>query len=90
MDAVAFGTETLARPPRGPALQLLGPLPAPGRLPGRAPRSFALRVARLFVLTAVLISLVGAGASAVRTHLAPRRPHVAVLLRTSGSHTSRT
>jgi hypothetical protein len=94
MDAVRFGTETLARPPRGPALQVLDPLqvadPLPGGARSRAPRPLAFRAVRLFVLTAVLIALIGAGATAVRTHVAPHRHPTAVLLRTSGPHISRT
>jgi len=90
MDATMIRPETLARLPSGPALRVLGPLPASGGPRGRAPRSIVPRIARLFVLTAVLIALIGEGASALRTHVEPRRSHAVVTVRTFSASASRT
>ena len=80
MSAAAIRSETLARRPSGPALRSVRPLDAPDGTHGRAPRSVAGRVVRLIVLTALLVGLIGQGASALRHHLAPPRSKVVVLL----------
>jgi len=85
MDTAAIRTEALERHPSRPRVRGLPNVESPGR----ARRSFPLRLVRLALVTAILAATIGEGAAVLREHVAPRHAVPAVLLHSPSATTSR-